>query len=267
MYLEIEWTLETASIMLDAAMLLPIERHNEAIALDGLRVIFHTLKESTSRLLGKLQEAVTNTQPMEYGSMFFYNRQMAYTSIMSDIWVTVDNIYRMSLFIKLIPEINESDAGKAYNAANAEVKGLRDSLHHINERIEKHFTQVGKSILGDVLWRTRSVIGEREVLHLLFSGVHRKTNPSFHMGVVQPTELLHYTGLYDLRIQYVRKQNKGSVEEPIEVNISSAIKASNDVINTINIIYGNFLLTKGGALFENIPPGLTAAMIGQADEE
>ncbi|RYE14123.1 MAG: hypothetical protein EOP45_20120, partial [Sphingobacteriaceae bacterium] len=129
--------------MLAVALFLPEERHNEAIALDGLRVIFQTLAESTARLERKLLDVVANAKPMTYGDSIFYEAQVTYTSVMSEIWIVVDNIYRASLFLNLIPEISNSVAVLAYNQINSEVKGLRDSLHHIDERIQRYFARIG----------------------------------------------------------------------------------------------------------------------------
>jgi len=247
--------------MLDTVLLLPEGRREEAIALDGLRVVFQTLEEASIRLEDKLIAIEKNSQPMIFGSIVFYEYQVNYSSIMVDIWVLIDNIFRVSLFLKFIPVVNSEEVGQEYNREKENIKALRDSLHHINERITRYFTEFGDSISGDIIWRSRDVIGEREISHFLFSGVHHG-DMVVKIGEVQPERFLNNIGVYDLRMQYVKRRNAQSVEEYIEVNIHDAIEAVNKVIIKINDTYTSFLVTQEGKTITSIPPGLTGARIG-----
>ena len=254
----------TTDIMLNSAAFLPPERHNEAISLDGLRVIFQTLEESTIRLESKLTEITYRRKPNPIGSNSFYEYQVSYGSIMSEIWIIVDNIYRVSNFLKFIPEIATTDVGKAFNESLLMIKGLRDSLHHIDERITKYFEKEGASILGDIKWRSRVSVNDREESHYLISGVRRLQDPILDFAEVQPKIFLNRVGIYDLRIKYVeRLKNK---ELPFEMNLEMVVHTVNDVIIFINRTYSRFLSDFLGKDFpEVIMPSIASVRIQLPD--
>ncbi|HEX8656512.1 MAG TPA: hypothetical protein VF690_03210 [Hymenobacter sp.] len=233
----------TPDVLLLAAACLSPDRHQEAVAIDGLRMIFQTLEEASVRLDSKLSEQKTRTFPKEPGLVISHEQQVAYTSIMAEVWILIDNIRRIELLVNFVPNIATSLVGAEFQVVLKEVKELRDSLHHINERVNKYFAARGESIVGNIFWRYRKAPGITEELNCLFSGIRRIDVGTVHLGQPQEERFLERLGNYDLRISYVRdpynpitKKRSGKIEE-VEVNLENAIQVVNRLILVIHQKY------------------------------
>ncbi|OGX87090.1 hypothetical protein [Hymenobacter glacialis] len=236
----------TPDVFLLAASCLPPDRHQEAVAIDGLRMIFQTLEEASIRLDSKLSELKTNPFTKEPNMTISHEEQIAYTSIMAEVWIVIDNIRRIELLIKFIPNVATSLAGAEFQEVLKEIKDLRDSLHHINERVNKYFAARGESIVGNIFWRYRKAPGITEELNCLMSGIRRINVGTIHMGQPQEERFLERLGNYDLRISYVRdpwnpvtKKRTGKIEE-VEVNLENAIQVVNRLILFVHHKYIKF---------------------------
>lgn len=249
MYLRVnyQWCCDeaTTDIMLYSAAFLPENHHREALALDGLRVIFQTLEESTLRLDEKLLEIKTKQFPKGDDQSVSLVGQVHYTSIMSEVWIVVDNIRRIPLFLKFIPGVPNAVAGPDFASVVDEVKDLRDSLHHIDQRVKTYFFDKGESILGDILWRYRQAPHLPEEVNLLCSGISRMPKDKYDLGNVEDARFLGRVGNYDLRIDYVRRPYYAMLktygdEERVEVNLENAISVVNRIIVFINKKYSKY---------------------------
>jgi hypothetical protein len=268
MYLRVnyQWCCDTATsdIMLYAAAFLPENNHVEAVAIDGLRVIFQTLEEATARLESKL---IDITSPVH--NMLSMATQVAYTSIMGDVWIIIDNIRRIDLLLKFIPGIPGSVAGSSFSSMIDEIKSLRDSLHHIDERIKRFYKISTEPVLGQIMWSSRDTIDNIEEYHMLYSGVQRVAGNDLtaNFGNLDPTTFIGRIGVYNLRIRYIAVQvdpatKARTPEKFVEVNLEQAISIVNRIIIFINKKYLPFYNTSvasGEHPPENLLPFIASA--------
>jgi len=237
----------TTRVMLSAASLLPESAHAEAVAVDGLRVIFQTLQEATARLESKIIATKSEAHRPPIGGRLTMHTQAQFTSIIGEVWIIIDNIRRIHLLLKFIPGVPALDSTSPFMLMINEVKQLRDSLHHIDERINKFYSTSTDPVLGQIMWRERTSIESVQENHVLCSGVQRVSgrDVSVDFGNIDESTFMGRIGIYDLRIRYVKVQkdpitkvwNSGVLTD---VNLENAINQVNELIIFIHNKYVQF---------------------------
>ena len=86
------------------------------------------------------------------------------------------------------------------------MKALRDSLHHIDERVVQHFSQVGGSVLGDVSWYYRRTVDEDERIFVVLPGINRHPKENYTIQTNPSITVTPAHGVYGLTLQYVSRQ-------------------------------------------------------------
>lgn len=225
----------SSNIFLIAALTLPDVK--EGIAIDGLRVIFQNLHEAYERLKEKLL-AVSN------GSVNLDDKEpeahIAYSSIMGDTWIIVDNIRRVQLLLDLILGIPPTILDGAFTSKMADIKDIRDSFHHINERVEQHYNTIGGSVFGELIWRYRPDANQQEELKCLISGVSRRAR-HIELGTwPEHADFVSCTGIYDIALMHIKKDGRKSItHSKVIVNLDDAAKHINSLIEYLEQRYSN----------------------------
>ncbi|TCC97188.1 hypothetical protein [Pedobacter hiemivivus] len=183
----------------------------ESIAVDALRVIFIAIRETSERLE---QRILFNSKTGNTENNYRYTE---YGSIIGETWQLIDSIRRLEQLLPYIPGISKHLSHSLAEAFN-QIRLVRNSFQHLDERIERHFSNVGGSVFGDLIWRYREEKNERESLNCLVSGVNRhKKHTELGMGPENP-EFKDNIGVYDLWLLYIKKDGA-----EVRISIDQAI--------------------------------------------
>lgn len=223
----------STNILLISALTLPEAK--EGIAVDGLRVIFQTLNESYNRLETKLLSVSDGSIDLDDSKP---GAHIAYSSIMGDVWIIIDNIRRINLLLSYIPGIPDTVITKSFINLMLDVKNIRDSFHHVDERIEHYYNHTGGSIFGELLWRYRPDVNQQEDLKCLISGVSRRARHTELSVYPEHPDFSSSVGVYDIALMYIKKDGKkSSTHSKVVVNLDGAAHHINSLIDYLEERY------------------------------
>jgi hypothetical protein len=212
----------TTNILLISA--LTIENVEESIAIDALRVVFQGLYEVSERLEHKL--LVKSTGKNLIGD------STDTSSIAADIWMMIDGVRRLELILTHIPK---SIIPKSLHAIFQDIKNIRDSFQHIDERIGKYFSQVGGSVFGEIIWRSREKLDVREWVNYISTGISRiQVDPELPSA---EKEFNKNVGVYDLSILYVSRDFQSKRHSKVIVNLDVVVGEINNLIESLELHY------------------------------
>jgi hypothetical protein len=205
MNLLIDYNSKTSPINQATRILLPVEK---AIALDGIRILFLSIKATAQRLEERLLAVSDDSQktdvPVESGL------------IIMEVDRFLNEAYR--LFALTTKHIAGAPGGEREKVM-ANLKLLRHSSQHAEERITEHFYLNGDSLYGDLFWLYRASLGSVQHQYTLVSGVTRAgsttlANPDYN-NVPENT-----VGIYGLNYQSVVLPNRKPSTKPQRITIS-----------------------------------------------
>ena len=222
-------------IFLGTALTLPSAI--EGIAVDALRIIFQNLYETGERLENKLISISITSSDLDDSEPDIY---VAYNSILGDAWTIIDGIRRLELVLKYItgvPKKISEDLQEIFD----KIKSVRDSFQHIDERIDLHFSNIGGSVFGELFWRFRENIDERENLCCIVSGISRKARNTDVETGPELEQFSQNVGVYDLSLIYIKRDSRRSPNHSkVIVSIDEAIKHVNALISHLEDQYSRF---------------------------
>jgi hypothetical protein len=223
----------------------------EATALSGLIMIFQNLFETTNRLSSKL-ENLTNGSIKDQKDIPIY-----ITSAIADVWSIIDSIKRIGLVYKFLP----LQAPQQLIDLVDQVKLVRDSFHHIDERINEHYSLFGGSVYGDVKWRYRPDKNSQEVLNLMLASAHHITPEiqNRHMGQVELEEFKNKIGVYDVQLIHVGKKTRKEKINEVVIKMDNAIGIIDDIILKLEYHYSETIIKAGDT---NVPSRSLPRVIG-----
>jgi hypothetical protein len=156
-----------------------------------------------------------------------------------DIWSVLDTVRRI---FPIIEQLGIVVSSSAYVRLQEDVKGIRDSFQHLDERLIDHYQQplIGASIFGDFSWRYRSSLEELERLYICKSGITIGQD-QLHETVVdyKPIDNSSQVGIYSLGIRYVIRvtlnQKKKQYEyKTVSICLDELIDFINEVVFTLD---------------------------------
>ena len=137
-----------------------IEDTKQALAVDALDFIFNSLHENTERLEAKI---ILLSKAEGDGTR---NQSTVRTTI-ADVWSMIDNAFRAT---ELLKHLDYPFDATDLNFIK-EIKAIRNSYQHLNDRIKEHFIDNGGSVFGELTWFHRSLRHEGLWHSVLMSGV------------------------------------------------------------------------------------------------
>jgi len=223
----------------------------EATALSGLTMIFQNLLETGKRLSIKL-ETLTNGSLDQKA-----NIPIAITSAIADVWNIIDSIRRIELIYKFLPI---KTTGRLLILVE-KIKMVRDSYHHIDERINEHYSKVGGSVYGDLKWRYRPDKDSQEVLNMMLASAHHITEQSKgrNMGQVEKEEFKDNVGIYDVQLIHIGKKKRNDSLNEIVINLDEAKSIIDEIILELEYYYSGTIIKAGD---NNIPARSLPQVIG-----
>ncbi|SFQ82171.1 hypothetical protein [Hymenobacter arizonensis] len=189
-----------------------------ATVLAGLEAVSHRLHE----------RVLVYSAASEEDNRWF-NVQVA----ISEVWEIMDAMRRAQRFW---PFVKLSGADVQTRRIMGDIKDIRDSFQHLDERLEHYFQNAGDSVFGDIYWRYRSQAGANEEVFTWATGVTRGP-ADFTKAKVQPNDVrfLNCTGVYDFNLIYIKREpgqkgNKIPKHAYIQVSLDEAADIFNRVI-------------------------------------
>ncbi|WP_277226934.1 hypothetical protein [Hymenobacter sp. YC55] len=192
----------------------------KALAFDGIRHIAHIIADTSGRLEARLIKL--SNEPSDET----VHADMAL--LVHDIWSIIDNTRRLLPLFEIVGlKINDVRHIKIL----ADIKELRDSFHHLEERIKLYFKDNGDSLFGQIYWQSREDGQERAITHIARSGILLGPSQVTEQPVklyIKGTRFANALGVFNLNLVYVIKEtfNKKTREmtfKRIEVNIDNLI--------------------------------------------
>lgn len=176
-----------------------IEDTKQALAVDALDFIFNSLHENTERLEAKI---ILLSKAEGDGTR---NQSTVRTTI-ADVWPMIDNAFRAT---ELLKHLDYPFDATDLNFIK-EIKAIRNSYQHLNDRIKEHFIDNGGSVFGELTWFHRSLRHEGLWHSVLMSGVIVKRvdggfENTFTIGGDSGDDGI--PGVFRVRLLYVIKLN------------------------------------------------------------
>jgi len=221
-----------------------IDDHHKALGADALDFLLASLHEITHRLENKLIDISRLSKHVTFvDAINGADIRLARTALV-DVWSFIDNVHRAAELLPVL-DLKINDDGKAILY---QVKLVRNSFHHLNERISEYFAENGGSVFGDISWFHRSIRSERLCQSLFQSGVIRKVDEDgIERRYVEFRETkgeANSTGVFDVECEYVIKLPKQEVKI-LKLSLDEIAGLMNNIITDLNIIVSNTIAQIG----------------------
>lgn len=220
------------------------ENRIQALAIDAIRVILHSLEESTSRLENKLVAySLRSIQGFSINNQSVNDINKSNisdsSSILSEIWTIIDNAHRLS---ELIGRIKGLSIHREYSLLMNDIEDVRHSFQHLNERVKEYFNDETSQdcVFGNIYWRYRENISSQVFTNYLITGFlfNQVSLPPQDNLFENPLKYKKSIGVYDLNIMYVRKDGKdaSATHTRVVINIDDIVKGINLISKRIKDI-------------------------------
>lgn len=230
---------------------------DKALLLDALVTLAFGLQQSVKRVEEQLIALVSddseyarlsnlaNGQPANpFKDMLVKDLASFIPRVTMDIWSVLDISRRLFIIVR---KLGLKSMQPSAIAMEENVKGVRDSFQHLDERLTEYYQQhqVGDSIFGDFSWRYRPEREAAEQVYLCKTGMTRGTNDLskiFIQPSTEPNESSHKTGVYDLSISYIKrviinKKKKIVQHQSVVVSISELVDIINSMLQGFDMTY------------------------------
>ncbi len=207
-----------------------------ALAYNALTTVLAGLEAVTHRL----HERVLTYSAKGEDDHRWLNVQVA----ISEVWEIMDGMrraYRFWPFVKL------TAADAQTRRIMEDIKDIRDSFQHLDERLEHYFQNAGDSVFGDIYWRYRPTEGASEEILTWATGVTRGSSNFTKAGVqLNDERFLERTGVYDFNLIYIRREpsqrgNKVPKHAYRQVSLDDAADVFNRAIQQLEQQSGHLL--------------------------
>jgi hypothetical protein len=126
-------------------------------------------------------------------------------SAIMDMWDIIDTAHRMFLLLPIMG----AKTSTRLEALSIQVKDLRDSFQHFNERIVNHFQDesVGDSVLGDFQWHYRESSEKDREVFICITGITRGNQViSNKLQDEIDKRFVNTVGLFGVQLSYVKRE-------------------------------------------------------------
>jgi hypothetical protein len=220
-----------------------IQNQEYAVKLDALLNIYVGINESSKRLYGFLLEISQSNDKIP----------QPIRQVSTAVWELLDGLDRaFTIGSQMVaPPPQTKDIMR-------EVSLARNSFHHLEDRIKHFYADNQGSVFGDIYWRYRPSLGEKEVGNFYFTGP-AFDGPRLDYGVINlpKPELAHESGVYDLHLYYIAGTPKNDSHKPIDLYIDNA---SREVSSLMHFLYASH--KKGLEDFANKRPNSQLPDVG-----
>lgn len=169
-----------------------------------------------------------------------YSQNDEYLSIqvaIAEVWELMDAMRRAHRFWPIVKITADDTARRVL----ADIKDVRDSFQHLDERLEHYFQNAGDSVFGDIFWRYRPAAGESEQVITWATGVTIGSANFTKAGIrVNDERFLDRTGIYDFNLIYIKKEptpknrkNHAPKHKYIQVSLDEAAGVFNEAIQRL----------------------------------
>jgi hypothetical protein len=190
-----------------------------ALAIDGVRVLATSLAALIKRI--EKQLIAISTSPIES------NLDQALTAlVITDVGVFLNDFHRLHV----IAEKHLGIKAPSGDSLATDIKLVRNSLQHIEDRLDEYFMSVGDSLFGNLYWRFRSDDSKVDSYFTLTSGITSGIS-NFTGGTTVESETGEYIGVYDVYYAFVIK--KGKQTETISIWLDKAVSFASQLIMSL----------------------------------
>lgn len=224
-----------------------LESHQESIQIDGFRQMFLALKDIATRLNIKAIFLAVNGSTYSESELI-----ININSIATDIWAMIDQARRVLMFGE---QVQLKVADQRYLYILNQVKKVRDSFNHLEDRLPRYFYKNGQSILGDISWYYRPTLGGKD------SYFYIRTSSTIHPTDVSPpiavtvgqSKYKHRVGIYNLTLHYVKQDKKEGPYSIAVINLEEVCMVVNLAIVTLETFFEEKLALHDFANRKSVP--------------
>lgn len=221
-------TLPKSSALYKIPLLHPSKK--TALAYNALTTVLKHLEAVSHRLHDRI---------LTYSGKPDEDRWLDIQVTIAEVWEMMDAMRRTFRFWPYVQLMADAPTRRLQR----NIKDIRDSFQHIDERLEHYFQNVGDSVFGDIYWRYRPMVGKSEEVFTWATGVTLGATDYTKAGVRNNDERFQdHTSVYDFNLIYIRQvpSNRGRKFMPpqhqrIQVSLDEAAAVFNAAIKQLEI--------------------------------
>ncbi|MBO3273528.1 hypothetical protein [Hymenobacter defluvii] len=157
----------------------------------------------------------------------------------AEVWEIMDAMRRAQRFWPIVKLPTDNQARRVMD----NIKAVRDSFQHLDERLEQYFQDAGDSVFGDIYWRYRPTSDAQEEVYTWATGVTIGPANFTKAGIRTNDErFLGQTGVYDFNLIYIERElrHQGKkLRHPkhkyIQISLDEAAAVFNQTIHQLDV--------------------------------